>query len=431
MPWVAINQAINTQKEKQMDYLKASFRGVGFSVTDHSITGGRFGISHAHPFSEKPTTQDVGRRPNAFSLECLVVGADHQQKRNALIQALETEGIGELVHPTVGRLMVQANTYSIKENIVENAGLTKFSINFLETAKTSNNLTDLKEQAKDHNQNLQAQAISDFTNNSGLENLDDISKPAFMDMVKDQLTNLENLSHISDGLFQELNDITSQVDDAFNTAVDLKSQLTKPLTLLDKISSKIKAYKDDLVNLIKEPRSFAERLGEIHSSLTFQDKDHAKQSIKLLLFNHEPTSQEYTIQAGGNLKKSSHEFKKLHNILKLNTVFDNILNIDFTSKDELETINNKIQESYNNLISNDITFNGYNQLYTTYTSLLNVLNETSNNLNDLLRVTIKNPIPLFLFCNVYHCDYDQTIALNNNLDDLLNIQGSINYIPQL
>lgn len=93
------------------DLLQASFNGVPFGV---EAEGGKFGrryARHEYPYRDDPWMEDLGRRARdhkitGFLLENDQVyggGAVIQQKLE-MIQAAETPGLGQLVHPSLGTL---------------------------------------------------------------------------------------------------------------------------------------------------------------------------------------------------------------------------------------------------------------------------------------------------------------------------------------
>lgn len=94
----------------------ASFRGVGFKVDLSSFVGGRRTVTHEYPKRDLPSAEDMGRRARRYSLAAYIVGGDYDRQRDQLIQALEAEGPGTLVHPYLGQY--QANVEQ-PFNIVE------------------------------------------------------------------------------------------------------------------------------------------------------------------------------------------------------------------------------------------------------------------------------------------------------------------------
>ena len=87
--------------------LPASFRGVPFVVVENNRRRGRQVALHTYPFRDDPWPEDLGRSPRVTSLRGFVVGDDADAQIAALEAAVETPGPGQLVHPSIGALLVQ------------------------------------------------------------------------------------------------------------------------------------------------------------------------------------------------------------------------------------------------------------------------------------------------------------------------------------
>lgn len=110
----------------------ASFRGVPFSTVEADLRVGRRTMLHEYPQRDVPYTEDLGRRARQLVVECYVAGEDYLQRRDALIDAIEQAGPGELVHPRYGVLQAAVLDYvSVKESPRE-GGIARFSITFVE-----------------------------------------------------------------------------------------------------------------------------------------------------------------------------------------------------------------------------------------------------------------------------------------------------------
>lgn len=110
----------------------AKFRGVPFKVDTAERTGGRRGVTHEYPFRDEPFREDTGRKAHGFSIEGYVLGAEYLAAKEALLQALEEGGPGELVHPYYGARRVAVDTYRVRESS-KDGGMATFSIEFVET----------------------------------------------------------------------------------------------------------------------------------------------------------------------------------------------------------------------------------------------------------------------------------------------------------
>lgn len=109
----------------------ASFRGVSFYVMDSNMESGRKQVTHEFPNSNRRYVEDLGRFQNIYKMTALITGNGYAyiQQRNALQQALEQPGIGQLVHPFYGTLQVVPKQYSVQEGILT-LGEAIFSLTF-------------------------------------------------------------------------------------------------------------------------------------------------------------------------------------------------------------------------------------------------------------------------------------------------------------
>jgi len=115
-------------------FLQASWRGVPFQVAEHSLEGGRRTATHEFPQRDVPYTEDLGRRAKTFTLEAFVLGDNQGALRDALLNALDQEGPGVLVHPFLGTLRLQLDRFTIHESGSE-VRLASFSLTFSQVGK--------------------------------------------------------------------------------------------------------------------------------------------------------------------------------------------------------------------------------------------------------------------------------------------------------
>lgn len=110
----------------------ASFRGVPFFVDKSERSGGRRLVNHEFIGRDDNFVEDLGRKSRAFSVEGYVIGDDYVAQRDKLLDALEAEGPGELVHPYHGVMRVACDSQTVGESR-EEGRLARFAITFVET----------------------------------------------------------------------------------------------------------------------------------------------------------------------------------------------------------------------------------------------------------------------------------------------------------
>jgi len=109
---------------------KASFKGAPFLVSKGSTAGGRKDVLHQYPNSNRQNVEDLGLRPRTLTVEGIINSPNYVRKRDQLLEALESGGVGLLVHPFFGNLEnMVCRSFSLSEDFTE-LGEGKISMNF-------------------------------------------------------------------------------------------------------------------------------------------------------------------------------------------------------------------------------------------------------------------------------------------------------------
>ena len=91
----------------------AKFRGLPFGVLASRGNYGRRNALHEYPNRETCWVEDMGRQARRITVQGFLVGDDVIARRDAFIKAAESNGDGELVHPTLGRVKVALMDFSL------------------------------------------------------------------------------------------------------------------------------------------------------------------------------------------------------------------------------------------------------------------------------------------------------------------------------
>lgn len=86
--------------------LPASFRGVPFNATASTLTIGRRTHVFEYPQRDKPFVEDLGKSAREITLTAVFAGPEYITGMNRLLEAMEQEGSGVLVHPMLGSMTV-------------------------------------------------------------------------------------------------------------------------------------------------------------------------------------------------------------------------------------------------------------------------------------------------------------------------------------
>lgn len=119
--------------------LPASFRGLPFFVEAHELSGGRNIVPHEPPDRNDVFTEDVGRKTKVFSIDGHVLGDTYMFLRDGLIDAMEDDSVGILIHPYLGPKEVRPGPYSVRESTTEGR-IAHFTFQFMEAGTPSSPL---------------------------------------------------------------------------------------------------------------------------------------------------------------------------------------------------------------------------------------------------------------------------------------------------
>lgn len=233
-------------------YRTGSFRGVEFRTRSHQLAGGRRKQDREFAKRETGNSEDLGKKLQNFTLELYVLGDDYFSQRDALIDALEAEGSGILIHPYLGTKTVQAGDYTLSESVDEGR-IARFSVQFSEAGEIK-----FPDQVED-----------DITKTSdNADSLIDNSKTAF-----EQVFSVANQpAFVVEAATKNIDSVVDFMD----TAV---KKVTEPITNLSFAISNIKASVNDLVT---RPGELADILSNTFATLLNELEDDPESSSRVL-----------------------------------------------------------------------------------------------------------------------------------------------------
>jgi prophage DNA circulation protein len=218
-------------------FREGSFRGVPFKTDSHEFSSGRRKVDHEFPQREQNRSEDLGRRTPRFTLELLVIGDDYFAERDALTEALDLPGAGELVHPYLGRKIVQVGSYSVREAVSEGR-LARLTVEFSEAGSA------LFPDSKDDE-------LSKLDTNAG-------------NVIDDSATAFETLFSIANSpahVVEAASDAVKSVGDFMTKSVN---KFTQPI---DNLTFAISNFKADVDNLLATPGKLADRIKDTFAAL--------------------------------------------------------------------------------------------------------------------------------------------------------------------
>jgi prophage DNA circulation protein len=154
----------------QLELQPASFNGVPFWVKDVTTNLPKKVAVHQFAFSDQIYVEDLGAGTQTVEFDALLTGMTMYQLRDALVDAYNQDGVGLLVHPSVGSLPAVIQNLSIREaagNVIELSMSFILTNNFtfaqLNQVVMSNTQSSVLTNALD----LQGTMLGNFFNNVG------------------------------------------------------------------------------------------------------------------------------------------------------------------------------------------------------------------------------------------------------------------------
>ncbi len=104
---------------KKKTFVGGQYGGVPFFVEAHELDTGRRLLVMNIPNSDKNIIQDNGRKTRGVRFDAYLLGSDVFTQKNAVIDAMETPGVRELVHPYFGRFPARGWNLRLSERATE------------------------------------------------------------------------------------------------------------------------------------------------------------------------------------------------------------------------------------------------------------------------------------------------------------------------
>lgn len=112
--------------------LPASFRGIFFEVVSTGDEIERATVAHEYPYVDGANVEDMGRLAGRISMTAVFYGDDYEIKLKQLMEALDTPGVAELIHPVFGSIQAQFIHSSIPHDAWE-PDFSRVTLEFLES----------------------------------------------------------------------------------------------------------------------------------------------------------------------------------------------------------------------------------------------------------------------------------------------------------
>ncbi|PSU49489.1 multidrug DMT transporter permease [Photobacterium frigidiphilum] len=224
------------------DRLNASIRGVEFFLDDASGDFGRRAIPHAYPKREQGYTEDNGKVLQQEIINGRTVGDGYFEKLKQIIEAINTPGPCEMIHPWFGIRKVQVGKGSFKL-VNKTDGLATFNFEVFEVGENlfPNAKSDTANQVKAESEKSQDAANAAFE-----EDFDETATEGVGDMVDQFLDDLDEFTRGLPSLPSELREWTDRLMRA-------KDSIGKLLAYPGELARETMGLLEDVKGVVTDP----------------------------------------------------------------------------------------------------------------------------------------------------------------------------------
>lgn len=383
------------------------FRDAQFFYQESSGTGGRKTITHEYPKKKERYVEDLGGLEKKFSIVAFTDDNVSYADRDALISALDQEGVGTLTHPSFGDLQVVCTGYNFTESIKE-LGITKFSIEFeiaslniLPTAITGNKgfLAALKSKILGKNEAAFDKGWKSVKN----------SKAKFDSGVK-------TLKQTA----TKINNAARQIQGAGDSFADLTTSLNQIVLSANRL---VQAPSILAANL----RTAFDNLGVAYNN----SKDLFNTTKKLFGFSEKDQAAVGNSQQQQDIQNNQDQLNNFVNVAVLATAYDAAANIDYANLDELNQVIDDLENGFKLLPEIDRELRDI--LVEMKIEATNLFSKLAISLPNIANYEVLNPVSLnVLTYKLYgSLELKETLRLLNGFGDTSQIQGNIKILTNV
>ncbi len=221
--------------------IDGSFRGVPFLYEKVDGEIGRRTILKEYPGRDKPRVEDNGKATRRFTIDMFVIGDDYDADRDALIEALEAKGPGELRHPYWGVMTVSLDGRARVSESTKQGRMAKITATFIEGGD------DLRQI---------------FALDTAEVVLTDSAKvlEASQNQFADAFSVIEAIESVA-------SDITSAIQTVTSAISSVRGKISAVLQIVDTASAAITSFSDSVSALILTPVALANTFSAMVTSV--------------------------------------------------------------------------------------------------------------------------------------------------------------------
>ena len=366
---------------------------------------GRRSTIHNYPNSNNTYVEDQGKISGKYTLEIEIqetTASAYKRSRNALMTALEQQGVGSLTHPTLGKKKVVPIPSSMSEDFITQNGVVGFKITFLESTlnifpeSTTGNkgfLSGLYDKTFGDSETVFGQALNYY----------------------DQGIELFNQGR------DYLQDATNNIDDVVSTANGVADEVAA-------FSADVKDLSSSIITLMQTPADLARRFTGIFNGIsTITDDFQIMTDIVLQIFGSgDRTKTDGNSNLTNQLNNNKIATADYIDVACLTIAYLATTNIDYTSQDQIDDMLLRLNTAFDTLDPDSVNEDVYYDLQEMRTQNRLLLQDLKTTLP--FYVTIKtNPVSSSVLAYNLYGDSSRSSEIDslNGVEDPAFVSGSV------
>lgn len=373
-------------------YRQASWRGIQFFVEAAETEFGRRTQLNQYPNRDLPYSEDLGRKARIFAIDGYIIGDDFYDQKESLIRAVETHGLGLLVHPYYGEVFVSCRSLRVRD-----------SKNELRMARVS---FEFEESGEPNEQRIliNTKVVTDTAKKTALAEL----TPAFIDVYST--------------VRQPISEINKQLS-VLDTGIALIGSARRAVAGIDDFQRKVLNASNNISAIVDDATELVTEIVDIMTFGTFPfdnsnplSEDDARQMFDEfnLFFDFSPETPENNVSP----VQYTNDLFKVSSVI---SAIGLIPEIPFSSLESAQAVSNIAFSVLDDLIESDIFDSNkdfISALQDLRKAVIDDLNSRQDTLSRLSTITLPEFLPAIVLSNKLYGnrDEEQDIIDRNNIE---------------
>lgn len=379
----------------------ASYKNVEFLFRSARTNGGVKRQIFSFPNSNRQSIEEFGTAPRSFELVGIIPFDDYENKKAALIRAIESGGAGTLIHPTFGAIEnVKAGAWTINETITE-LGRAEITMQF-----DIDNAVGIPQKA------LNSVSQVDQNNQTLLAGLNE--------------TLAENWTISSPGNYEDGATAAQAVADSFKSASEGAGQAADKI---DEHRRELDNFTDSINQLIVDPIALSQSIGSLFNSLNnlYEAPGDSFAAFKNL-FNYgdnDPIIDPTTFDLAER-KKNRDIMRGAMKAQALGYAYVASAETEYQTVRELDQANDELEQQYLVCIAEDISNASAGDLNNIRTQANATLAEIRISARRVIKIiTKRTPLSVLAYKYYGNTDLVDTLQKLNNIEQTSFVEGEI------